>query len=218
MTVDQLNSLIRAFEESGWDIGNIERICSGDWMRQFKQVVGGVAEIVMKKPNQFPVLTDIGQKIGVPALAAKATSNCFSNKQRYYYRDPDIKNFLPSIQSGGCGGEFNLFKLNRRGTLKDLANFFGFKHEYEVIQMIKDKGATTTLPTIEWLIDKHEKDKYSGLVDNGDANLFPVLDKNGTPLFVDVSKNRNKWSVDLILVDHADTDMDVFFDPGQIFF
>lgn len=193
LDVDQAGELKAAFRRGDWDNGQIKRLCEGDILLRVRQVIEGAAEIVMKKVSLLTLI----KTITVPAVAGKKTSDCFTDKSRYCYRDPDLGAWLPKNQPDQPERNFSVQQLSKDGTFKQaVESFLETSGDVETLAgLLKERGCTTTLPVIESLIERQEGGEDVGLRTNGYANFFFVEDKDGSVSVVRAYRSGGRWRV-----------------------
>ena len=198
LDVDQAGELKAAFRRSDWTNGQIKRLCEGDILFRIRQVLENKAEIVMKKVEEaVVVILTLVKTITTPAIAGKKTADCFTNKSRYYYRDNNLDNWLPKDQPAQAESKFSVQKLAHSATFKQaVESFLGVNGDIETLaKALKDRGAITTLPTIESLIERQEASKDVGLLTDIWASFFFVENKDGGVSVVYASRCGRLWHV-----------------------
>ncbi|MFA6273216.1 MAG: hypothetical protein WC673_01865 [Candidatus Paceibacterota bacterium] len=170
-----------------------------DWLsagENFKSVIllaRGLAELVVKIKTIFRQL----KTIPVSAIGAKPTTDCFTNQSRYYYRDGDLDRYLPKVQPDQPESKFAVCELTEASTFKQMVeNILGVQGDINTLsKLLKEHGHTTTLPTIEALIERQENGEDVGLLTNGYANFFFVENEDGSVSVVAVDRGGGQWDV-----------------------
>lgn len=181
------------------------------------QFLRSETEIVMKKAEATVTsIIALVKKITTPTVPDKKTSDCFTNKTRYYYRDADLDNWLPKNQSEQIEGKFSVIGLTKDGTFKQVVeSFLGAMGDIAYLsKALKERGHTTTLPVIESLIERQEAGEDVGLRTDGWWNFFFVEDSDGSVSVVDADRRGRRW---IVLVDRLGSD-DVWGVGRRFFF
>lgn len=154
---------------------------------EVKEVVKEVAKSTLQKIKD----------ITTTAISGKNTSDCFIDTKRYYHRDPDLDNWLPTAQPEQPTASFPVNELRKEMKFKEMAeNIVDEKGDVKKLsQIIIERKLTTTLPTIESLIERQEGGEDVGLRTDGYANFFFVEDKDGYVSVVLVGRNDGQWYV-----------------------
>ena len=140
----------------------------------------------------------IVKKISVPALHAKKTADCFTNKKRYYHRDANLDRWLPEDQVAEGEGGFSISKLEKQACFKKFLDFQIGRETADLVELsteLKRHGYTTTLTRIEALIEEQESCTDVGLRTDGYTNFFLVLDTEGNVCVVGVFRSGRQWGV-----------------------
>ena len=135
--------------------------------------------------------------ITTKATLAKPTTDCFTNRTRYYHRDGDLDKFLPKNQFAQEAGQFAVCELTETATFQQMAeSVLGVSGDIQTLsKLLKERGYTTSLPAIEALIKRQESGEDVGLLTNGWANFFLVENKDGSVSVVCVHRLAGGWSV-----------------------
>jgi hypothetical protein len=201
LDVDQAGELKAAFRRGDWTNGQIKKLCEGNILSQVRQVIEGkaeIVEIVMEKVKEVAVsLLTLVKIIATPTVARKKTSDCFIDKSQYYYRDPNLDAWLPKIQLDQPESKFSVQRLTQGATFKRaVESFLGVTGDIQTLsQALHGRGAVTTLPVIESLIERQEAGEDVGLQTNGYANFFFTENADGSVSVVDARRNVRGWNV-----------------------
>jgi hypothetical protein len=136
-------------------------------------------------------------EVATPAIGRKKTSDCFIDKTRYYDPDPDLRAWLPEIQSEQPEAKFLVNELTKASNFRGMVEeIVGEKENIKNLsQHFIQRRHTTTLPTIESLIERQEREEDVGLRMDGSANFFFVEDKDGGVSVVYVRRHGRRWNV-----------------------
>src|SRR3989344_8146451 len=135
--------------------------------------------------------------VNVGAVKSQKTAGCFTTA-RYSYRDSDLNKFLPENQPDQAGSQFGVLGLTEPATLKEFVeSVLGTQGGLKTpAKLIKERGLTTTLPTIEALVERQEGGEDIGLRTDGWANFFFVDNEGGKGVSVVLVCRRGvRWSV-----------------------
>ncbi len=160
----------------------------------------GEMEIVTKRVEEKSVLLPaLIKTTATQAVTGKKTSDCFTNTSRYYYRDEDLDCLLPSNQFDQTDSRFSVLQLTENSTFKRVVErFLGVTGDIaHLSQTLKERGHTTTLPTIESLIERQEAGEDVGIRTDGRGNFFFVEGYYGGVLVIRVDRDRIQWQVSL---------------------
>lgn len=139
----------------------------------------------------------------IGAVTGNKTSDCFTNEERYYYRDADLDTWLPTDQPAQPESNFSVQELGQQATFLEALASIGIVGDVaSVAKEIKKRGLTTTLPTIETLVERQELGQDTGLRTDGYANFFFVEDKDGGVSLVSLYRDGRQWHVDMSRLDH----------------
>jgi hypothetical protein len=202
----QTHQLLDKLEAEGFTAEHITKLGQCGRLADVRAFLEGKAEIVMKKVEEAAVsLLTLVKTVVTPAIAGKKTSDCFTNKSRYYYRDSNLDARLPKDQPSQTESKFLVQKLSQNATFKQaVESFLGVSGEITVpvlAQMLKSRGHVTTLPVIESLIEQREAGEDVDLRTDGRANFFFVKNKNaeddeeGSVSVVYVLRRGRPWGV-----------------------
>ncbi|OHB01674.1 MAG: hypothetical protein A3A96_03375 [Candidatus Zambryskibacteria bacterium RIFCSPLOWO2_01_FULL_39_39] len=176
----QVHQLVDRLESEGFTAEHITKLGQCTGLADIRAFLEGKAEIVMKKMEKVVmVLLSFVKTITTPTIAGKKTSECFTNKSRYYYRDGNLDVWLPKNQPNQSESKFSVQQLAQSATFRQaVENFLGQSGDIVVLaRLLKELGYITTLPTIESLIERQEAGEDVGLWTNGYANFFFVEEK-----------------------------------------
>lgn len=206
ISVGQMNQLGNAFEAAGWNESHVTKLGQCGRLADILAFLEGKAEIVVKKVEEtFVSILTLVKTITTPATAGKKTADCFTNSSRYYYRDNDLDTWLPEDQPEQAESKFSVHQLSRPATFKQaVESFLGQSGDIETLsRLLKERGCTTTLPTIESFIERQESGEDVGLRTDGWWNFFFVENEDGSVSVVYASRFDRRWGVD---VDRLDND------------
>ena len=135
--------------------------------------------------------------ITTKATLAKPTADCFTNRTRYCYRDSDLDKFLPENQFAQDASQFAVCELTKTATFKQVAeSILGVSGDIQTLsKLLKERGYTTSLPTIEAIIERQASGEDVGLLTNGWANFVFVENKDGSVSVVGVHRDGRRWGV-----------------------
>jgi len=131
-----------------------------------------------------PQRTNLLRKITEVTLLAttkKKTSDCFLGS-RYYYRDPDLDNWLPKMEPSGKEGQLTIYQLEKELSFKGVAQAILGVDEASLNNLAKgfiDRGHVVVLPQIELLIERTDAGENTGLRTDGRINFFFVENEEG---------------------------------------
>ncbi|TSC66982.1 MAG: hypothetical protein CEO19_413, partial [Parcubacteria group bacterium Gr01-1014_73] len=143
---------------------------------------GEVVQAVIKSPDhpfwvelnkhfdqKIKKLFSFLKTVTVGKVKAKKTTDCFTDKKRYYYRDGDLDKFLPKVQREQPDSQFTVCALAEVATFKQMAeSFLGVTGDIKTLaRLLKGRGYTTTLPSIEALVGCQENGEDVGLRTDG---------------------------------------------------
>ena len=197
-TEGQVHQLVERLESEGFKAEHITKLGQCRHLASIRAFLEGNAEIVMKKVEEVVIsLLTLVKTITTPAVPDKKTSDCFTNKLRYYYRDSDMDSWLPKNQPEQPESNFSVQQLGQPATFKQaVESFLGVAGDIQTLsQTLKDRGVVTTLPTIESLIERQENGEDVGLRTDGYANPFFTEDKVGSVSVVRADRRDCQWRV-----------------------
>ncbi|MEK7669495.1 MAG: hypothetical protein AAB350_02820 [Patescibacteria group bacterium] len=216
-SIGQMNQLGDAFEAAGWNANLVTKLGQSGLLSLIRDFMEGRAEIVMKKVEEVvQSLLALVKVISTPAVAGKKTSDCFTDKSRYYYRDSNLDAWLPEDQPEQTESKFSVQKLTQNDTFKQVAESFLNLDQGDIAtlaQLLKERGCVTTLPTIDLLIERQEAGEDVGFRTDGWANFFFVENKDGSVSVVNADRYDGQW---LAYVSRLDDDN--VWDAGHRFF
>lgn len=217
-----MNELADALEADGFTASDLKAAVSNGQLRSFREVILGHAEIVMKKVEETitQILTFIST-VAIAAVPAKKTADCFTNKSRYYYRDPNMGSWLPQNQPGQPKSKFSIQQLSQPATFKQaVESFLGQTGDIKTLaRLLKERGAVTTLTAIESLVERQESGENVDLRTDGRANFFFIENKNkddaeeGCVSVVYAYRIDGQWRVRVIRLGYGGV-----WSPGYRFF
>ena len=131
------------------------------------------------------------------AAAGKKTKDCFTNKLRYAYRDPNLDAWLLQNQPAEPESKFLVRKLDQSATFKQVVeSFLSETGDVKTLsQSLKMLGVVTTLCRIESLVERQEAGEDVGL--RTDGGFFFVEDKDGGVSVVRAYRLDRQWNVDI---------------------
>lgn len=99
---------------------------------------------------------------------------------------------MPKDQPDQEAGEFSVQKLDQASTFKGVAEaFLGVTGDIEFLaKTLKDRGHVTTLPVVEYLVERQESGENVSLLTNGWGNFF----------FVDEDEDKKSSGVSVVYV------------------
>lgn len=217
LDVDQAGELKAAFRRGDWTNAQIKRLSEGDLLAWVLLVLEGRAEIVIKKVEEkiVPPLLQFIKIVKQVAVKGKKTSNCFTNKLRYYYREANLDDWLPKSQPDQAESGYSVRALTRPATFKEVVeSYLGITGDVVTLSSaLKERKLTTILPAVEALIERQEGGEDVGLWTNGWANFFFVEDKDGGVSVVRVRRDGSRWNVSVFRLGNEDR-----WDAGRRFF
>jgi len=159
----------------------------------------------LPKTSSQSLFVDV-KNVTLRASAKKLTAECFTNRLRYYSRDGDLDKWLPKSQPAQAEQEFRAQELARKASFIEMLKYiFGTGGDAASdSKLLVEGGHTVALPKIEELIERQEKGDDVGLHTNGSANLFFVLNDDGTVSVVHVHRHAGPWNVYVHRLDYAD--------------
>lgn len=154
-------------------------------------------------------LLSVIKTVLTPKVAGKKTADCFTDPKRYSYRDRSLDSLLPENQPAQPKSTFAVGRLETPATFKmAVESFLGVIGEIPLLaKTLIERGHTTTLPTIESLIEQQEAGKDVDLRTDGWANFFFVeekAEKEGEDPGVSVVyvlRDDGRWAVDVYRLD-----------------
>ncbi len=189
VVLDVVNNLSTSVERAAWHARLEEVLREG--LVDAKALVKNLFEKVLE--------------VTLHASPEKLTAECFTNRLRYYPRDGDLDKRLPKSQPAQAKQEFRAQELTREASFLEMVkNIFstdGTVASYS--RLLIEGGHIVTLPKIEELIDRQEGGEDVGLKTNGYANLFFVLNDDGTVSVVRVFRCDGQWYVRVFRLDDA---------------
>ncbi|MDP3962395.1 MAG: hypothetical protein Q8Q03_00805 [bacterium] len=181
---EQVKEAIRSKDHPFWDA--------------FALAVATLAVVAEEKVQvALEKIIEVIKQITTGVVGEKKTADCFTSKDRYYHRDGDLDNWLPETQAEQPSAIFSVNKIRKESTFKEMAEeIVGAKGNVKKLsQIIIERKHTTTLPTIESLIERQEGGEDVGLRTDGWANFFFVEDNNGDVSVVRVGRHGGRWGV-----------------------
>lgn len=187
----------RGSDGSEWTAGDVKSLANSEILGRVLDLVRGRVEVVVKS------LLTLVKTITTPAIAGKKTANCFTNKSRYYYRDPDLDNWLLKDQPSQPEGKFSVQQLAQPATFKQaVGSFLVVSGNIQTLSgLLKERGCITTLPTIESLIERQESGEDVGLRIDGWGNFFFVENEDESVSVVHASRHGGQWFVYIYRLD-----------------
>ena len=152
-------------------------------------------------------ILSVFKSVTIEATAEKKTTDCFTDKKRYYYCDPNFDNLLPEIQEAQPAGEITAHRLAREAKFVEMVQGLLGTTETDLAVLSRlaiQTGHVFTLPQIEALIECQEAGEDVGLRTDGWANFFLVLNKEECVSFVDAYRSVRRWNVYLYPLGHGD--------------
>ena len=143
-------------------------------------------------------ILSVFKSVTIEATAEKKTTDCFTDKKRYYYCDPNFDNLLPEIQEAQPAGEITAHRLAREAKFVEMVQGLLGTTETDLAVLSRlaiQTGHVFTLPQIEALIERQETGEDMGLRLDSWANFFLVLNKNGSVSVVGMGWYGGGWSV-----------------------
>lgn len=156
------------------------------------------AEIRMRKVEVVAgSLVLLVKTITTPAIPTKKTADCFTNTSRYYYHHSNLDAWLPKDQPAQPKSTFSIWQLTEPDIFKQaVENFLGVTGDIRFLaQTLKNRRHTTTLPTVESLIEQQEAGEDVGLWTNGWAESFFGENEDGSVSVVYVRRGGRYWRV-----------------------
>jgi hypothetical protein len=124
-SVGQMNQLGDSLENAGWNTNLITKLGQCGRLAEIRAFLEGKAEIVTKKAEEAVVsLLTLVKTITISAVTGNKTSDCFTNKSRYYYRDSNLDILLPEDQPEQPESKFSVQKLSQPATFKQAVESF----------------------------------------------------------------------------------------------
>lgn len=187
LTGGQLNALVKAV--GGEDV--------------VRQILSGAVKVVIETVLFLQAVKTVVLK----ATDSQKTSDCFINKKRYVHRDSEIGTLLPEEQKATGAGNVIAHALGKDMTFREMGQSL-LETDKEDINVLSKRliegGYTVTLTEIEDLVERQEQGEDVGLLTNGHANFFLVVNKDGSVSVVDVFRYDRRWYVSLRSFGFAD--------------
>lgn len=202
------------YKYSSWNFGQVEallNILGGDEVG--RNILAG--KIRVKLEHTTPLLTP-PRPLTLAVSPAKPTTQCFTDRSRYYYRDTDLDRWLPKNQPAGTEKQFSGRELARNATFAEMvADITGITGDVATMsKALIEGGHTVTCPQIEDATERQEKGEAVGLQTIGYANLFFVEGADGSVLVVRVNRyDGRQWFVNV----HRLDDSCVWSAEGRVF-
>lgn len=215
-SVGQLNQLGDAFEADGWNKETVTKLGQCGRLADIRAFLEGRAEIVMKAKEAVAPLLTLAKTVVVPAIVGKKTSDCFTNKSRYYHQGSDLGKWFPPDQPRQPESKFSVFKLSRPATFKQVVeSFLRVEGDIQTLsRLLKERGHITTFPTVEFLIERQEAGEDVGLLIGGLANFLFLENKDRSVSVVDLKRDGGLCRVDT----YCHLAFETIWDIGDRFF
>lgn len=174
------------------------------WVKKTVMKVKAVAKAIMTDLAAIPesIMRATTTGLSIPATGTAKTADCFTNRNVFAYRDPDLDGWLTqNVPEVGSGRGINLVLVQSGltfrqmskvvlGTTADDLNVLG--------RTLIKTGKTFSLKQVEEAIVRYENgEKALGLNDDGTANFFFVHDEKEESVFVlSAFRGSGGWCVD----------------------
>jgi|GEM_PF-1202822 len=177
-------------EDRQWAIQNTET------------AIGLFAEAVKNRRREeasqepIPPLFSVIARTKLGAIDGKKTSKCFIGT-RYYYRDVDFDNWLPTKQSPVAASVITTLEASRGWTFVQAASFvLGVSADTSVemfAALLKEHGHTMTLAQAEDMVERTERGEKTDMRTDGWANFFFVENGDGSVSVGGVDRDDRVW-------------------------
>ena len=167
-----------------------------------KKFLAGLVLSVEKKP-----LLVLFKKTMLGEVGAKNTRDCMTNRNRWYYRDGDIDQWLPRHQGKQEAGSAEVYQLQKNMTFREIAAAalgVGPGTGLPLLaSALKERELLFTLPAIEEMVERQEKGEEVGLRTDGWANFAFVEGADESVSVAEFGRSGRRWCV---YVDRLDYD------------
>ncbi len=191
----------RATDGSEWTSGDVKSLSNSSVLGGVLDVLRGRAEIVVKKIEETVatvknIFSPI-KSVMIGPTKEKKTTDCFADSTKYY-RDSSVIKLLPETQEARAseGAVVNQLTENPKfvGMVQSLLNTVETGLA-SLSRLVIEKKRIFTLTQIEALVELQEAGEDVGLLTNGWANFFLVLNKEGSVSVVNVYRADGQWCV-----------------------
>lgn len=203
-TANELKLALRASRGSNgseWADADVKALIGSSLLGQFLDVLRGRADIVVRKTAEAiatikNILSPV-KTITIVATAEKKTADCFADTEKYC-RDSGVTNLFPEIQEAR-GIEQGVVKQTT-----EKSKFVGMVQSLlgitDIDTLVLSRAAIAhkhiyTLTQIEELTKLQDAGTDVGLLTNGWANFFLVLNKEESVSVVGVIRIGRMWFV-----------------------
>ncbi len=159
------HQLEMALERTGWTEEKVNELTKGDFLARVRQVVDGLAEIVV------PKLLKLLRTVSVPACRKFSARSTFGAPKPaiklWYLGDNFKKNFLPKVEKNIPATELTVSELTMTSVDGPILAELGSKAE-------------TSLFHFWYLLSQQPNGEPGVLLTNGYTNIFYIKDVNDT--------------------------------------
>lgn len=197
VTASQLKDLFRQIEDGSID---------GSYMQSVLDHSSPVAPVARAIPaalatGKSPILVLVKTTI-LGVIKGKKTSDCLTG-DHWGYKDPDIDTWLDEEQRDQFAGPISVYELqNPAGTtFREMAaaalSVTSETPSDQLAKLLKERGYTLTLPTVEAMVENQEGGEDVGLRTDGYAHFAFIEDAQGSVSVLRAFRYDGRWNGDV---------------------